>query len=100
MLTIGIVNDMFGESERERDDGSMLQYLMGCGCPGDISAEGRSTDRADRRDHSDIGVTLNVYTHLGFDDAAEEMERIQKAEEIREETPPKEEVTQKIFKVV
>ena len=56
-----------------------LQYLMG---------------------HSDIGVTLNVYTHLGFDDAAEEMERIQKAEEIREEIEPKEEVTQKIFKVV
>ena len=52
------------------------------------------------RDHSDIGVTLNVYTHLGFADAAEEMERIQKAEEIREETPPKEEVTQKIFRVV
>ena len=66
----------------------------------DTSAAGRSTDRADRRDHSDIGVTLNVYTHLGFDDAAEEMERIQKAEEIREETPPKEEVTQKIFRVV
>lgn len=56
-----------------------LQYLMG---------------------HSDIGVTLNVYTHLGFDDAAEEMERIQKAEEIREEIEPKEEVTQKIFKVI
>ena len=33
-------------------------------------------------------------------DAAEEMERIQKAEEIREEIEPKEEVTQKIFKVV
>jgi len=64
------------------------------------SAEGRNTDRDDWRDHSDIGVTLNVYTHLGFDDTAEEMERIQKAEEIREETPPKEEVTQKIFKVV
>ncbi|MDD6827476.1 MAG: site-specific integrase, partial [Oscillospiraceae bacterium] len=56
-----------------------LQYLMG---------------------HSDIGVTLNVYTHLGFDDAAEEMERIQKTEEIREEIEPKEEVTQKIFRVV
>lgn len=32
-----------------------LQYLMG---------------------HSDIGVTLNTYTHLGLDDAREEMERI------------------------
>lgn len=32
-----------------------LQYLMG---------------------HSDIGVTLNVYTHVGFDDAKEELSRI------------------------
>lgn len=28
--------------------------------------------------HSDIGVTLNTYTHLGFDDAMEEMTRISK----------------------
>ena len=34
-----------------------LQYLMG---------------------HSDIGVTLNVYTHLGLIDATEEMNRIAK----------------------
>ncbi len=26
--------------------------------------------------HSDIGITLNTYTHLGFDDAKEEMTRI------------------------
>lgn len=26
--------------------------------------------------HSDIGITLNTYTHLGFDDAKEEMNRI------------------------
>lgn len=32
-----------------------LQYLMG---------------------HSEISVTLNVYTHLGFDDAKEELERL------------------------
>ncbi len=41
-----------------------LQYLMG---------------------HSDIGVTLNTYTHLGLNDAAKEMERVQKAEEARKE---------------
>ena len=35
----------------------VLQYLMG---------------------HSDIGVTLNVYTHLGLIDAKEEMNRIAK----------------------
>lgn len=28
--------------------------------------------------HSDIGVTLNTYTHLGFEDAKEEMQKIQK----------------------
>lgn len=28
--------------------------------------------------HSDIGVTLNVYTHLGFDEASEEINRIAK----------------------
>lgn len=36
-----------------------LQYLMG---------------------HSDIGVTLNTYTHIGYDDAKEELERMAKAE--------------------
>ncbi len=28
--------------------------------------------------HSDIGVTLNTYTHLGFEDAKEEVLRLQK----------------------
>ena len=35
----------------------VLQYLMG---------------------HSDIGVTLNVYTHMGLDDAIEEVEKLAK----------------------
>ena len=26
--------------------------------------------------HSDIGITLNTYTHLGFEDAAEEMQEL------------------------
>ncbi len=34
-----------------------LQYLMG---------------------HSDIGVTLNTYTHLKFDDARDEVEKMAK----------------------
>ncbi len=29
--------------------------------------------------HSDIGVTLNIYTHAGFEDAQEEMKRIREA---------------------
>ena len=30
--------------------------------------------------HSDIGVTLNTYTHIGFEDAQEELQRIANAE--------------------
>ena len=30
--------------------------------------------------HSDIGVTLNTYTHIGYDDAKEELERMTKVE--------------------
>ena len=39
-----------------------LQYLMG---------------------HSDIGVTMNTYTHLGLEDAAEEMKRMEALEKAR-----------------
>ena len=41
-----------------------LQYLMG---------------------HSDIGVTMNVYTHLGLEDAAAEMARMEAVEAARRE---------------
>ncbi len=66
----------------------MLQYLMGC-----CSSSGRSwcpvgtvQDRPSRQtrpfstdrsgDHSEIGVTMNVYTHLGLEDATEELKKI------------------------
>ena len=59
-----------------------LQYLMG---------------------HSDIGVTMNVYTHLDFDDAREEMIRLKELEEARKEVEkalkPKA-MRQKMFRVV
>ena len=41
-----------------------LQYLMG---------------------HSEIGVTMNTYTHLGLDDAKDEMIRLEKLEQARKE---------------
>ena len=41
-----------------------LQYLMG---------------------HSDIGVTMNTYTHLGLEDALEEVGRMQELENARKE---------------
>lgn len=59
-----------------------LQYLMG---------------------HSEIGVTLNTYTHLGLEDAAEEMKRMQKLEEARKELYGEEKekpMKQNMFKVV
>lgn len=59
-----------------------LQYLMG---------------------HSDISVTMNVYTHINFDDAEEElrrMEEFRKAQaEIDKHNPPKP-ASQVLFKVI
>jgi len=59
-----------------------LQYLMG---------------------HSDIGVTLNTYTHLGLEDAAEELRRMEEAESARREQEKlagKTKDSQKLFKAV
>ena len=36
-------------------------------------------------EHSDIGVTLNVYTHLALEDAAEELKRMEELESARRE---------------
>ena len=35
--------------------------------------------------HSDIGVTMNVYTHLGLDDAKDEMIRMEELEQAKKE---------------
>ena len=58
-----------------------LQYLMG---------------------HSDIGVTLNVYTHLGLEDAAAEMARMEEVEIARREQAKVSGVRemQKMFRVI
>ena len=62
-----------------------LQYLMG---------------------HSEIGVTMNVYTHLGLEDAAEEMARMEQVREAREEQQKisgeteSGKITQKMFRVI
>lgn len=60
----------------------MLQYLMG---------------------HSDISVTMNTYTHLGLDDAKNEMIRMEELEQARKEVDKAEGVKpmkQNMFKVV
>lgn len=59
-----------------------LQYLMG---------------------HSDIGVTLNTYTHLGLEDAADELKRMEDLEAARKELEKakgEKTVSQKMFRAI
>jgi len=60
-----------------------LQYLMG---------------------HSDISVTMNTYTHLGLDDAKDEMIRLQELEDARKEvektTEKPKEANQNMFRAI
>ena len=58
-----------------------LQYLMG---------------------HSDISVTMNAYTHIGFDDAEEELKRMEEFRKAQAEVEQKKEkpMSQKMFKVI
>ena len=59
-----------------------LQYLMG---------------------HSDISVTMNVYTHIGYDDAEQEMKRMEELRKAQAEVEKKNDakaVSQKMFKIV
>ncbi len=59
-----------------------LQYLMG---------------------HSDIGVTLNTYTHFGLEDAEDEMKRLAELQQARQELDKavgEKPVSQKMFKAI
>ena len=59
-----------------------LQYLMG---------------------HSDISVTMNVYTHLNFNDAGEELRRMEEFRRVQAEVEKRKQVkvvSQRMFKVV
>ena len=58
-----------------------LQYLMG---------------------HSDISVTMNVYTHISFDDAEEELKRMEEFRKAQSEIEKKNEkpMSQKMFKAI
>lgn len=54
-------------------------------------------------DHSDISVTMIVYTHVNFDDAEEELKRMEefrKAQAEVEKKKPVKAVSQLVFKVV
>lgn len=59
-----------------------LQYLMG---------------------HSEIGVTMNTYTHLGLEDAKNEMIRLEELEQAKKEiekTERPKEQNQNMFRVI
>ena len=58
-----------------------LQYLMG---------------------HSGISGTMNVYAHIGFDDAEEELKRMEEFRKAQAEVEQKKEkpMSQKMFKVI
>ena len=50
-----------------------------------------------------ISVTMNVYTHIGFDDAEEELKRMEEFRKAQAEIEKKNDakaVSQKMFKVV
>ena len=67
---------------RARMNPKTLQYLMG---------------------HSDISVTMNVYTHLGFDDAKDEMIRLEELEAAKKEVEKvtgEKPISQKMFKAI
>ena len=52
--------------------------------------------------HSDISVTMNVYTHIGFDDAEEGLKRKEEFRKAQTEIDKKNEkpMSQKMFKVI
>jgi hypothetical protein len=59
-----------------------LQYLMG---------------------YSEISVTMNIYTHLGFDDAKDEMIRLEELEKVKKEgekVSGEKLISQKMFKAI
>ena len=53
--------------------------------------------------HSDIGVTLNTYTHLGLEDATDELLRREELENARKELENNKEekpISQKMFRAI
>ena len=52
--------------------------------------------------HSDISVTMNVYTHFGFDDAEEELKRMEEFRKAQAEVEKKNEkpMTKRMFKAI
>ncbi|WP_031548755.1 tyrosine-type recombinase/integrase [Oribacterium sp. FC2011] len=72
----------FSNQARAGMNPKTLQYLMG---------------------HSDISITMNVYTHLGLDDAKQEMIRLEELNQARKEIKKasgNKPVKQNLFRVI
>ena len=54
------------------------------------------------KDTAVLSVTMNVYTHIGFDDAEEELKRMEEFRKAQAEVEQKKEkpMSQKMFKVI
>lgn len=53
--------------------------------------------------HSDISVTLNIYTHLGLKDTTDELKRMEELENVGKELKKSKEeklVSQKMFRAI
>ena len=50
--------------------------------------------------HSDIGVTMKVYTHLGLEEATDELKRIEALELARKEIEKQPKETELLFRTV
>ena len=52
--------------------------------------------------HSDISATMNAYAHIGFDDAEEELKRMEDFRKAQTESEKKNEkpMSQKMFKAI
>lgn len=60
-------------------------------------------EAAEAMGHSDIGVTLNTYAHLGLEDATDELRRMEDLENARKELEKNKEekpVSQKMFRAI
>ena len=50
--------------------------------------------------HSDIGVTMNTYTHLGLEDATTEVQKLEEAEKEVQKTMGQPAITRNLFRAV
>ena len=90
------------EPLREIHDIWIMQYLRVDGAYFPRIAFEANEDENIEFDSNQESVTMNVYTHIGFDDAEEELKRMEEFRKAQAEGEQKKEkpMSQKMFKVV